>query len=410
MAHGNDIEVMAPVGSWAALHAAIKAGADSIYFGVDKLNMRARSSYNFTLEDLKAVVVTCSEQRVKTYLTLNIVVYDEEVLAMREVCDAALGAGITAVIAHDMAVISYASSIGLNVHISTQANVCNTEAVLHYAQYSDVIVLARELTLPQIQKIVAAIEEENICGPSGEKVRIEIFVHGALCVGVSGKCYMSLAQYNYSANRGACLQACRRKYRVSEEETGQELVIDNEYIFSPKDLCTISFLDEIIAAGVSVLKIEGRGRSPDYVYTVTKTYKDAVASIEAKEYSPQKIEAWLEQLKKVYNRGFWQGGYYLGKELGEWCNSYGSQATKRKEYVGKVTNYFSKIGVAEFKIESGALEEGDEMMIIGDTTGVVKAQATEIKHHGKGVITVRVAEKVRCRDAIYVVKEREQTS
>ncbi|MGM0440477.1 MAG: peptidase U32 family protein [Chlamydiota bacterium] len=410
----TDIEIMAPAGSWEALEAAIQAGADSIYFGVGNLNMRSRSSNNFTLEDLQLITERCRQHNVKSYLTLNIVVYDKDLEAMRQACDAAKRAGVSAVIASDMAVIEYANSIGLEVHISTQLNIGNIAAVKFYSRYADVVVLARELTLDQITSICQAIEKENICGPSGHKVKVEAFVHGALCVAISGKCYMSLAQYNMSANRGACLQACRRRYHVTDEDTGDELVVDNNYVMSPKDLCTIGCLDQLLSAGVSVLKIEGRGRKAEYVYQVVNVYRRAVEAIAAGSYTIDKIEEWKAELSKVYNRGFWQGGYYLGKPLGEWSASYGSQATQRKTYLGKVTNYFNNIRVAEFKLENDGLNIGDKIMVSGPTTGVVYSIVENLRTSdgesnavGKGdIITIAVDNKVRRNDKLFLVEDK----
>jgi len=410
----NQIEIMSPAGSFAALHTAIKAGANSVYFGVEQLNMRARAANNFKVLDLEEITKLCKVNSVKTYLTVNTVLYDHDLTMMRNICDAAKTAGVTAVIASDLAVLQYASSIGLEIHISTQQNVSNIEAVKFFAKFADVIVLARELTLKQIKKIIEQIKEENITGPSGELVRIELFAHGALCVAISGKCYMSLATENASANRGACTQNCRRSYKVIDEENGNELVIDNKYIMSPKDLCTIGFLDQILAAGVSVLKLEGRGRSPDYVQTVTKCYREAADAIENKTYNEEKVKNWIKELETVYNRGFWQGGYYLGKQLGEWSGEYGSQATKHNEQIGRVTNYFRKSNIGEFVLEAGELKVGEEVLIIGDTTGTLKFKiesflvneksATDAK---KGdVITFPVPERVRINDKLFVSRDR----
>ncbi|MBS3115009.1 U32 family peptidase, partial [Candidatus Woesearchaeota archaeon] len=321
-----NIELMSPVGSYESLAAAIQAKADSIYFGVGELNMRSRAAYNFTVKDLKKIADICKKNNIKSYLTLNVVVYDNEFKAIKKLCDAAKKAKISAVIASDLAVIQYANKIKLPVHISTQANVSNIEAVRFYSRYADVIVLARELTLEQIRNIAKEIKKQNMRGPNKQLVKIELFIHGAMCVSISGKCQMSLALYNEPANRGKCLQACRRAYRVIDEETGDELVIDNKYVMSPKDLCTIGFIDKLIEAGVSVFKIEGRGRSPEYVYTVTKVYKEAVESYFNGSYTKTKIKHWTSELEKVFNRGFWQGGYYLGKKLGEWSGTYGSKA------------------------------------------------------------------------------------
>lgn len=404
-------EIMAPAGSWESLRAAIKTGADSVYFGVEKLNMRARAANNFTLDDLPKIVKVCN--KVKTYLTLNIVLYDDEMDEMKKLCDAAKKNGVTAVIASDIAAIQYANSIGLEVHISTQSNVSNIEAVKFFSKFADVIVLARELTLEKIKNIIKEIKKQKITGPSNKLIRIELFVHGALCVSVSGKCYMSLAQYNHSANRGDCLQPCRRKYRVFDEETGNELVIDNKFVMSPKDLCTIGFIDKFIEAGVEVFKIEGRGRSPDYVYTVVKVYREAVDSIFEKKYTKKKISAWTKQLETVFNRGFWHGGYYLGHKMDEWAGIHGSKATKKKSYVGFVKNYYDKRKVAAIQIETGEINVKCEMIIIGATTGLVKFRATEIwlgtnkisKAIKGKLITIKISEKVRQNDKVYVLEE-----
>ncbi len=409
----SHVEVMAPAGSRESLHAAIKVGADAVYFGMEALNMRSHSGHNFTLSDLPELVGTCTASGVKSYVTLNSIIYEDDMEMMKEVCLAIKESSASAVIASDIAVIQYARSIDLNVHISTQLNVCNVESVRFFSQFADVIVLARELTLDQIRAISEAIKTEGIRGPQGELVKIELFVHGALCVSVSGKCYMSLAQYNKSANRGGCLQACRRRYRVIDEETNQELVIDNKYVMSPKDLCTVGFLDQIIDAGVGVLKLEGRGRSPEYVHTVTGVYRDAVDCYYAGTYSQEKIEVWNERLKTVYNRGFWQGGYYLGKSLDEWSGSHGSQATTRKKYVGRVTNYFSKLQVVECKLESHSLQVGEDILITGATTGVVEGRVTSLHNNGKvdsadkgALISFPVSQLVRRNDKLYVVESK----
>ena len=409
----KNIEIMAPAGSFESLQAAIKAGANSVYFGVEQLNMRARSA-SFTLPDLKKVVEICNKKNIKTYLTLNTIMYDHDLILMKKICDGAKKAGINAIIASDIAAMQYARSIDLEVHISTQANVSNIEAVKFYSQFADIIVLARELTLKQIKYICSMIQKENIIGPSGNHVGIEVFCHGALCVAISGKCYMSLATFNASANRGACLQNCRRAYRVVDEETGDELLIDNKYVMSPKDLCTISFLDQLLGTGLNVLKIEGRARSPEYVYTVTKSYREAVDSIIKGNYSQEKVEQWIKQLETVYNRGFWHGGYYLGKTLGEWSNSYGSKASKEKQFVGKVKNYFAKNNIAEIKIEAGFINQGSQLLVIGPTTGVVKSDAEKILRDDKKVdlakkgdsITVKINEKVRKNDKVYIFSDR----
>ena len=380
---------MAPVGSYESLAAAIQGGADSVYFGVEQLNMRAKSSINFTINDLKEIVRIANENNLKTYLTINTVVYNHELAVMRQIVDAAKENGVTAIIAADQAVIMYARKKGVEVHISTQVNISNTEAIEFYAPYADVMVLARELSLKQMEEIVRSIETNNIRGPKGELIKIEIFAHGALCMAVSGKCYLSLHHHNASANRGACLQNCRRSYEVTEKETGYKLEIDNEYIMSPKDLCTIGFLDRIVKTGVKVLKIEGRARPAEYVKTVCECYNTALIAIENGTYTTELIEELEIKLKTVFNRGFWDG-YYLGKKLGEWTSEYGSIATKRKVYVGKVTNYFQKIGVGEFLLEAGSIKLGDELLIVGPSTGVVEMKAEEIRFDLKNV---EVAEK-----------------
>jgi len=372
------IEIMSPVGSYESLMAAIQGGAGSVYFGVGNLNMRSRSTQNFSVEDLKNIAGICSSHGVRSYLTLNTIIYDAEIEEMRRLIDASVEAGISAIIASDPAVLLYAQASGAEIHISTQCNVTNMEAVKWYSRFADVMVLSRELNLSQIKHIAQEIERQNICGPSGNLVQIEVFVHGALCMAVSGKCYLSLHTMNSSANRGACLQPCRRTYEVTDKETGVALEIDNEYIMSPKDLCTIDILDQILDAGATVLKIEGRGRSPEYVKTVTSTYHEAVKAIQQGEYNRSRVDAWLEKLKTVYNRGFWEG-YYLGRKLGEWSSVYGSQATFRKQYLGKVTNYYSRIGVAEVKLETGDLKPGMQYSINGPTTGVVEELEEEVR-------------------------------
>lgn len=407
-------EIMAPAGSFASLQAAINADADSVYFGVEQLNMRARAANNFTLQDLKKIVSLCHDKEVSCYLTLNVVLYDHDIPFMQSLCAAAKEAGVDGIIASDLAAIRFAHSLGISVHASTQLNVSNIEAVRFFAQYVDVIVLARELTLQQIHSICESVKKENITGPSGSLVGIEIFIHGALCVAVSGKCYMSLATYNASANRGACLQNCRRAYRVIDEETGEELVLDNKYVMSPKDLCTISFLDKLVQSGVSVLKIEGRGRAPEYVSTVTAVYREALDSIFTHDYTPEKIEAWLKRLETVYNRGFWQGGYYLGKKLSEWSGAYGSQATEEKVFLGAVQNYYSQAGVVCLQIETGVLKVGDKVLIIGPSTGAVEVVIEHLLCEEKNVpvakkndiVTFPLAMKVRKNDKVYAVVAR----
>ncbi len=372
------IEITAPVGSWESLMAAIKAGADSVYFGVGVLNMRARSSINFTLRDLVKITRICRKHRVTTYLTLNTVVYDHEFIQVKKTVNSALKNGVDAIIASDQAVIQYARQIGMPVHMSTQTNISNIQAVSFWSQFADVMVTARELTLDQIASITRAVKHKRITGPSGIPVQIEIFAHGALCMSISGKCYLSLDHYNASANRGSCYQLCRRPYHITDSETGIELEVDNEYIMSPKDLCTISFIDKIARSGVSVLKIEGRGRSPEYVKTVVECYREAVDSFYNGTYSPPKVEAWMKRISTVYNRGFWDG-YYLGRKMGEWAEKHGSVATESKTYIGKITNYFTRLKVAEIKIEAGSLSPGDRVYIQGPTTGVVELSIPEIR-------------------------------
>ena len=375
----DKIEIMSPVGSYESLRAAIQGGANAVYFGVGKLNMRSRSAANFTVDDLGRICEIAHAAGVRTYLTVNTIIYNNEIAEMHALVDAAKAAGVSAVIASDMAVITYANRVGVEVHISTQCNVSNIEAVRYYAQFADVIVTARELPLRQVAEITQFIKDNDIRGPKGELVQVEVFAHGALCMSVSGKCYLSLDNYNYSANRGACLQLCRRGYIVKDKESDLELEIDNEYIMSPKDLCTIGFLDKIIKAGVRVLKIEGRGRSADYVRTVTECYREAVASVADGSYCPQKIEGWMQRLSTVFNRGFWDG-YYLGRRLGEWSERYGSQATEQKVYLGPVKNYFGRIGVAEISLQTAeTLRVGDEVMVIGETTGVYRDTVRELR-------------------------------
>lgn len=406
------IEIMAPVGSFESLMAAIQAGAGAVYFGIGALNMRSKSSKNFSLDDLRTIADTCREKQVKTYVTINTVIFDEELPQMRTLVDAVKENGITAIIAADQAVIQYAVKQGVEVHISTQSNITNIEAVRYYAQFSDVMVTARELNLDQVKAITQKIKEEQITGPSGALVRIEVFVHGALCMAVSGKCYLSLDLLNSSANRGACLQPCRRAYNVKDKDSELEMEIDNEYIMSPKDLNTLPFLDKLLASGVEVLKIEGRGRSPEYVKVVTKVYHEAVEAVQQGSFSQEKVAAWNERLASVYNRGFWDG-YYLGRKTGEWTEDYGSQATQRKVYVGLVSNYFTKIGVAEIKMVTQELESGDQFLIIGPTTGVYEGTAKEIRVELKAVAktmkgelcSIAVNELVRRGDKVYKLVE-----
>ncbi|MDK2977938.1 MAG: family peptidase [Bacteroidales bacterium] len=374
----EDFEIMAPVGSYESLMAAIQGGANSVYFGIEKMNMRANSSNNFTFSDLKKIVAICEAHGLKSYLTVNTVIYDHEIPLMQEIVDAAKANNVTAIIASDIAVINYAHKKGVEVHISTQLNISNIESLRFYAQFADVVVLARELTLDQISEISQIIQKENITGPSGKLVKIELFVHGALCMAISGKCYLSLHEKNYSANRGACLQTCRKAYIVTEKESGNELEIDNEYIMSPKDLSTIKFLNKVLDAGVRVLKIEGRARPPEYVKTVSECYSEAIEAYIDGTYNEEKIKNWEERLATVFNRGFWNG-YYLGQRLGEWSHKYGSRATKRKIYIGKGTNYFTKIKVAEFLIETNQVSVGDDILITGPTTGVVQTTVKEIR-------------------------------
>ncbi len=411
----KDIEIMAPVGSFESLRAAIQGGADSVYFGIEQLNMRAKSSNNFTIEDLTEIVRIAQEYNIRTYLTINTIIYDHDVNLMKQIVDIAKKSNITAIIASDQAVIHYASSIGVEVHLSTQLNISNIETLKFYAHFADVVVLARELSLKQVAYICKQIEDEQIKGPKGELIQVEIFAHGALCMAVSGKCYLSLHEQNSSANRGACLQTCRKAYIVTEKETGFELEIDNEYIMSPKDLMTINFIDKVLDAGVRVLKIEGRARPAEYVKLVTECYREAVESYFEGTYTQAKIEAWIERLKTVFNRGFWDG-YYLGRKLGEWSKDYGSKATKKKSYIGKVTNYFAKIGVGEFRILSGKLQVGDQILITGPTTGVIEMEVEEVRLDllpvesvKKGdTISMRVPEKVRRSDKLYLIEDVKQ--
>ena len=369
MTSSGKIELMAPAGSFESLQAALDNGADSVYFGVEQLNMRARSSINFTLDDLQEISRRCKEKHVRTYLTLNTIIYDHDLSIIKTLLDKAKEADITAVIAMDQAVIAYARQIGMEVHISTQINITNIETVKFYALFADTMVMSRELSLRQIKKICEQVEKEQVKGPSGKLVEIEIFGHGALCMAVSGKCYLSLHSHNSSANRGACKQNCRKKYTVIDQESGFEIELDNEYMMSPKDLCTLDFLDQVIDTGAKVLKIEGRGRAPEYVATVIRTYRDAIDAYYEGTYTKEKVEKWMEALATVYNRGFW-GGYYLGQKLGEWSGVPGSQATQKKVYIGKAMHFFPKTSISEFKIEAFDIKRGDKLLITGPTTGV----------------------------------------
>lgn len=401
---------MAPVGSYESLMAAIQAGAGAVYFGIGQLNMRARSSNNFTLEDLKNITRIAHSKGVKTYLTVNVVVFDSELDQLRQIIDAAKEAGVSAIIASDISAILYASKVGVEVHISTQVNITNIEAVRFYAQYADVVVLAREMTLERVKEISRQIKEQQIKGPAGELIKLEMFVHGALCMAVSGKCYLSLHEKNESANRGNCMQPCRRSYIVTEKETGAELEIDNEYIMSPKDLKTIHFLNKLLDAGVTVLKVEGRARSAEYVYTVVECYKEAVSAYFEDTFTGEKIVDWDSRLASVFNRGFWDG-YYMGQKLGEWSQNYGSMATQRKIYVGKGLNYFSNLKVAEFKLETGPLKVGDEVYITGPTTGLIKTIVEEIHLEKESVteapkgsyISIPLDTKIRRSDKLFRV-------
>jgi U32 family peptidase len=374
----KDIEIMAPAGSYESLMAAIQGGANSVYFGAEQLNMRAASSNNFTIDDLQNIVSICQKHVIKSYLTVNVVVYDNEIPQMKKIIDAAKECGISAIIASDQAVINYAFSSGIEVHLSTQLNISNIEAIKFYSQWADVVVLARELNLDQVRYIHDEVVKQNIRGPRGELIKLEMFAHGALCMAISGKCYLSLHETNKPANRGECYQTCRRSYIVTDKESGYELEIDNEYIMSPRDLCTIGFLDKILDAGVKVIKIEGRARSAEYVKMVSSCYDEAVKSISAGTYSGEKINDWIKRLSSVFNRGFWDG-YYLGQKMGEWTNSYGSSATKMKIYLGKVTNYFTKINVAEIKLETGDITKGETILITGPTTGIIEYTVSEIR-------------------------------
>ncbi|MFW5513793.1 MAG: peptidase U32 family protein [Prevotella sp.] len=411
----KDFEIMAPVGSRESLAAALQAGADSVYFGIGQLNMRSHSANHFNIEDLREIAQTCSEHAVKTYLTVNTLIYDSDMADMRRIIDAAAEAGISAVIASDVAVMNYCREKGVEVHLSTQLNIGNVEALKFYAQFADVVVLARELNMEQVAYIHEQIEQQHITGPGGNLVRIEMFCHGALCMAVSGKCYMSLHAANRSANRGECTQICRRSYPVTDDETGNQLDIDNKYIMSPKDLKTVHFIDKMMKSGVRVFKIEGRARGPEYVYTVVSCYKEAIQSVLDGTFTEEKKNEWDERLATVFNRGFWDG-YYLGQKMGEWNKHYGSVATERKVYVGRGVKYFSRLGVAEFTCEASEFSVGDKMLITGPTTGVMYVTADEI-HDDHGAVTtaqkgtrvsIKVTGKIRPSDKLFkIVKDQE---
>lgn len=405
----EDFEVMAPVGSRESLAAAIQAGADSVYFGIEKLNMRAHSASTFTTDDLREIALECGKHGIKTYLTVNTIIYGEDIEQMHAIVDAAKRAGISAVIASDVAVMVYCRSVGMEVHLSTQLNISNIEALRFYAQFADVAVLARELNMNQVADIHKQIVEQNICGPSGRQVRIEMFCHGALCMAISGKCYLSLANAGRSANRGECVQICRRSYTVTDNETGNQLEIDNKYVMSPKDLKAIRFIDRLMASGVRVFKIEGRARGPEYVYTVVKCYKEAIQSVLDGTFNDEEKKGqWDSRLAKVFNRGFWDG-YYQGQTLGEWNRHYGSCATERKVYIGKGVKYFSKLGVAEFTVDASEFHVGDKLLITGPTTGVIYLDATEIRYELQPVntapkgshVSIPVPQKVRPSDKLF---------
>ena len=409
----KDFEIMAPVGSWESLAAALQAGADAVYFGIEGLNMRSRSSANFTADDMDEIVSRCKEKGVKTYLTVNTVIYDNDMDLLHKIIDRAYAAGISAIIASDMAAILYARQIGQEVHISTQVNVTNIEAVRFYAQFADVMVLARELNLDQVKAIHEAIEKEGLTGPNGQPIRLEMFCHGALCMAVSGKCYLSLHEMNSAANRGACTQICRRAYTVTDKETGDQLEVDNQYIMSPKDLKTIHFLNKMVDAGVRVFKIEGRARGPDYVKEVVECYSEALEAICAGDFSDEKLQGWEQRLAKIFNRGYWNG-YYLGQRLGEWSGKYGSSSTRVKEYVAKGVRYFDKLGVGEFQMESGVLRPGDEVIVTGPTTGALIFKVEELRLTTEPVAEVKkgdrfslpVPAKIRASDRLYLWREK----
>lgn len=408
----DEFEIMAPVGSRESLAAAIQAGADSVYFGIGQLNMRSHSANPFTIDDLREIAQTCNGKGIKTYLTVNTIIYGEDIETMHEIVDAAKEAGISAIIASDVAVMTYCQKVGQEVHLSTQLNISNIEALKFYAQFADVVVLARELNMEQVAEIYRQIVEQNICGPSGEQIRIEMFCHGALCMAISGKCYMSLHEANRSANRGGCVQICRRSYTATDNETGHQLEIDNKYIMSPKDLKTIRFIDRMMKSGVRVMKIEGRARGAEYVYTVVKAYKEAIQSVIDGTFTDEKKDEWDAQLATVFNRGFWDG-YYQGQTMGEWNKNYGSNATEKKVYVGKGIKYFSKLGVAEFAIEASEINVGDKLLITGPTTGVMYLDAKEIRYDLKPVetakqgwrVSIPVPDKVRPSDKLFKLEQ-----
>lgn len=414
MTKSGKIELMAPAGSFDSLQAALDNGADSVYFGVEQLNMRARASINFTLDDLTEISARCKAKNVRTYLTLNTIIYDHDLSIIKTLIDKAKEADITAIIAMDQAVIAYARQVGMEIHISTQINITNIETLKFYAAFADTVVLSRELSLGQIKKITEQVKKQDVRGPSGNLVEIEVFGHGALCMAVSGKCYMSLHTFNSSANRGACKQNCRKPYTVIDKETGVELEIDNEYIMSPEDLCTIDFLDELVEAGVKVLKIEGRGRAPEYVAKVIKTYREAIDAIDKETYTKEKVTAWITELEKVYNRGFW-GGYYLGRNLGSWSDTSGSKATQKKVYIGKGVHYFPKANIGEFHVQAYDIKIGDTLLITGPTTGAQEIQLTEMFVNDakdeiakKGdVVTIPLSFRIRPSDKLYKIVKTE---
>ena len=404
----NDFEIMAPVGSRESLAAAIQAGANSIYFGIGQLNMRSHSANPFTIDDLREIAQTCQEHAIKTYLTVNTIIYGEDIATMHTIVDAAHEAGITAVIASDVAVMTYCRSVGQEVHLSTQLNISNIEALRFYAQFADVVVLARELNMDQVAEIHRQIIEQQIKGPGGQLVRIEMFCHGALCMAISGKCYMSLADAGRSANRGECIQICRRSYILTDAETGNQIEVDNKYLMSPKDLKTVRFIDRLMHSGVRVFKIEGRARGPEYVYQVVRCYKEAIQSVIDGTFTEEKKDQWDERLATVFNRGFWDG-YYQGQKMGEWNSNYGSNATVRKQLVGKVMKFYSRLSVAEVAVEAAEISVGDQLLITGPTTGVMYIDATEIRYELQPVQTARqgwrvsipVSGKVRPNDKLF---------